>query len=159
MPADALVVLGCRVADDGRPGAALERRISRAAELFRAGVSPRVVMSGGRSWNGVFEADAMLESWRRQGLPDESVYLERASLTTRGNARCSAELSRAEGWHALAVVTCDFHLPRALRHFQATGLSVVGYAASVERPFSQRLRLQARELGARLLEPFGKSRS
>ena len=159
MPPDALVVLGCRVLPDGRPSSALERRVALAAQLYRQGVSAEVVMSGGRSWNGVVEPDAMLQSWVHLGLPERAVFLERGSLTTRGNAHCSAELSRAEGWRALAIVTCDFHLPRALRHFQATGLAVVGYAASVERPLAQRLRLQARELGARLLEPFGKSRS
>lgn len=159
MPADALVVLGCRVHDDGRPGAALARRVAHAAELFRAGVSARVIMSGGRRWNGTVEADAMLESWLDSGLPREAVYLERGSLTTKGNARCSAELILAEGWKAIALVTCDFHLPRALRHFRATGLTVVGYAARVDRPLTQRLRLEARELGARLLEPFGRNRS
>jgi uncharacterized SAM-binding protein YcdF (DUF218 family) len=159
MPPDALVVLGCRVRQDGQPCAALERRVALAAELYRSGVSRNVVMSGGRAWHGVVEADAMLASWIARGLPREAVTLERSSLTTRGNAHCCAELLRGQGWREVAVVTCDFHLARAKRHFRATGLDVVGYAAHVERPLSRRVLLFLRELGARLIEPWGRLRT
>ncbi len=159
MPPDALVVLGCQVRQDGPPSAAQERRVALAAELYRNGVSPHVVMSGGRAWHGVVEADAMLASWVAQGLPREAVTLERHSLTTRGNAHCSAELIRAHGWRQVAVVTCDFHLERAKRHFRGAGLEVVGYAAHVQRPFSRRFWLYLREVGARLLEPWGRIRT
>ncbi len=159
MPPDALVVLGCRVLPDGRPSSALERRVALAAQLYRQGVSAEVVMSGGRSWDGVVEADAMLATWLAQGLPREAVRLERRSLTTRGNASCSAELARVLGWRELGVVTCDFHLPRATRHFRATGLEVVGYAAPAHRTKARRVWLFLREVGARLLEPWGRTHS
>lgn len=153
---DVLVVLGCRVLDDGRPGAALRRRVERAAELFRAGVAPRVVMSGGRRWGDRVEADVMLDHWLDLGLSAEAVLLERCSLTTRGNARCSAELLRGHGLTRLGLVTCDYHLARARRHFAAAGLSVQGYSARFHRSPSRRLWLWTRELGARLLEPLAK---
>lgn len=147
-------MLGCRVLEDGTAGAALRRRVARAAELFRAGVAPRVVMSGGRRWGETAEAEAMLRHWEHLGLDGSAVWLERRSLTTRGNARCSAELLRPLGLTRVGLVTCDFHLPRAARHFAAEGLSVRGYSATVPRSVPRQLWLWGRELGARLLEPF-----
>lgn len=123
-----------------------------AAELFRAGVARRVVMSGGRRWHGVAEAEAMLTLWVELALPRSVVLLERRSLTTRGNAHCSAELLRAEGMTRVAVVTCDYHLPRAQRHFAAEGLLVRGYGVSVKRRRTYRVWLWTRELGAHILE-------
>lgn len=153
-PVEALVVLGCRVRLDGAPTAALRRRIERAAELFRAGVAERVVMSGGRRWEGIMEAEAMRRHWLALGLADRSVWLERRSLTTRGNAHCCAELLRREGVTRVGLITCDFHLPRALRHFEAAGVAAAGFSAPAQRPPMTRLWLWARELGARLIEPL-----
>lgn len=133
-------------------GAALARRVQLGAQLFRTGLARRVVMSGGRRWDEVAEADAMLACWRELGLPAGVVLLERRSLTTRGNARCSAELLRSRGMTRVGLVTCDYHLPRAVRHFAAEGLLVRGYGVSVNRPKTSRLWLWARERGARLLE-------
>lgn len=94
----------------------------------------------------------MLACWVGLGLPSSAVLLERRSLTTRGNARCSTELLRAEGMTRVAVVTCDYHLARARRHFAAEGLLVRGYGVSVKRRRTQRAWLWTRELGARILE-------
>ena len=147
-------MLGCRVRLDSAPTASLRRRIERAAELFRAGVAERVVMSGGRRWGGIMEAEAMRRHWLALGLDDRAVWLERRSLTTLGNARCCVELLRREGVTRVGVVTCDFHLPRALRHFEAEGVVAAGFSAPAHRPPVTRLWLWTRELGARLLEPL-----
>lgn len=96
----------------------------------------------------------MLEHWLALGLSAEGVLLERRSLTTRGNARCSAELLRPLGVTRVGLVTCDFHLARARRHFTAEGLSVRGYSANFPRSAPRRLWLWTREWGARLLEPL-----
>ena len=45
--AAAIVVLGARVRPDGRPSAALERRMRVAISLYQAGVAPRLLLSGG----------------------------------------------------------------------------------------------------------------
>src|SRR4051812_50121680 len=45
--AQAIVVLGARVMEDGQPSGALQARAERAAELYRQGLAPLVVFSGG----------------------------------------------------------------------------------------------------------------
>lgn len=148
------MVLGCRVRADGTPTEALQRRIAQAAELLRQGVAPRVVMSGGRRWGPTTEAEAMLQHWLTLGLDGGQVLLERRSLTTRGNARCCAELLRREALTRVGIVTCDFHLPRAIRHFAAEGVLAQGFPAPAHRTPARRLWLWTREVGARLIEPL-----
>src|SRR6185295_11973474 len=74
---DALVLLGCRVAPGAlSPPAA--RRAARAAEAYREGLAPRIVVSGGQCWEGVREADALAEELVRRGVPEAAILLERA---------------------------------------------------------------------------------
>src|SRR5690606_16349434 len=107
--------------------------VDHAAALFHSGIARWVVMSGGRQWGTIREADAMLERWRALGLDPQPVLLEHDSLTTRGNAHCSAALLRRRQLTRVGIVTCDFHLPRALRYFGAEGLVVRGFAVPARR--------------------------
>src|SRR5262249_32960802 len=113
---DALVLLGCRVAPASRSGAA-HRRALRAASAYAEGVAPLVVVSGGKRWHGVREADALRESLLRAGVPDSAIVVETRSLTTRQNARFVAELLRRRGLTRAGIVTCDWHLSRAIACF------------------------------------------
>ena len=137
-PALALVVLGCALRNVGGArergdlGGALGRRVARGAgEWARAwGEDPAdagpsvLIVSGGRSWDGVVEADAMAEALVRLGVPPEVIVRERASLTTRDNARFTAASCARRGIGSVALVTCGWHLPRARMYFEAEGLEV-----------------------------------
>jgi len=125
-PPHAVVVLGCRVVRDARSGAlagALSRRVEAGASLARSQGLSRIVVTGGRAWRGVVEADAMAEALRRQGTPVESVERERRSRSTRQNARYVADML---GPSTIALVTCDWHLPRAVEIFRRHGFEVQG---------------------------------
>jgi uncharacterized SAM-binding protein YcdF (DUF218 family) len=126
----AVVILGCRVVRDARTGrleGALSRRVEAGASVARArgpdGGMPRVVVTGGRAWRGVLEADAMAEDLRRAGIPRDRIERERRSRSTRQNARYVAAML---GPSSIAVVTCDWHLPRAVELFRAHGFDVEG---------------------------------
>jgi uncharacterized SAM-binding protein YcdF (DUF218 family) len=127
--ADAIVVLGCRVLPSGRPTAAAALRAAAAAEAFRAGAALRVVVSGGRRWGRQIEARVLREELARAGVPREAVLEELVSLSTRENAERTAELLRRRGAAAVLVVTCDWHLPRALACFERAGLRASGWPA------------------------------
>jgi len=42
-----IVVLGAKVRPDGRPSGAMERRMQVALALYRAGIAPLLLLSGG----------------------------------------------------------------------------------------------------------------
>ena len=151
----ALVVLGCALARGGGGpphtplftratgttgqiglGGALRRRVLAAAlEWERARLEDReeggrerpsiLVATGGRSWGGEMEADAMAGALVALGVPAGSVVRERASLHTRDNARFTAAVCGRRGIGRVTLVTCGWHLERARMLFEAEGLEVV----------------------------------
>lgn len=144
--ADAIVLLGCRIEPGGRPGPAARRRAARAAAAFHDGVAAWILASGGRRWHGVPEALALRDELARLGVPAGAVALELCSLSTFENARYSAPLLHERGARRVAVVTCDWHLPRALRSFDHAGVDAIGIAAHSARvPPHRALARAARE--------------
>jgi len=131
-------VLGCRVRLDesGRlRSGALRARVDAAAATYAQNRRPGtiVVASGGRRWDGMVEADAMARELACLGVPDEVIVRERDSLTTRDNARMTADALARRGVRRAAVVTSDWHLARAVALFQCAGVCVVGVAAAPDR--------------------------
>lgn len=58
----------------------------------------------------------------RAGVPASAVTRELWSLTTHENAIFSAELLRRMGGRRVAVVTCEWHVDRAIANFHAAGV-------------------------------------
>lgn len=149
----AVVVLGCRFTPSG-PGPALTRRLLRAAELAAELGDPLViVMSGGAGPPGYTEAEVMARWWADGGHPGR-VWIEARSANTRENARRSSELLARSEIRRVHVVTCDSHLPRALREFERVGIRAQGHAAPSHHGPVRRLRAQVREWIAARLTAF-----
>jgi uncharacterized SAM-binding protein YcdF (DUF218 family) len=142
---DAIVVLGCRVGKDGRASGALLRRCQRAATAFQDGLGPLVVACGGRRWHGRAEAEVMRATLLEFGVPADRVVCELYSYTTRGNARHGGTLLRQLGASKIALVTCDFHLRRALWLFRSAGFDAVGLSCQSPRGGQFLLRMAVRE--------------
>jgi uncharacterized SAM-binding protein YcdF (DUF218 family) len=146
MRTDAIVLLGCRILPGGRLSRAAERRVARAARAFEDGVATRIVASGGKAWDGVCEADAMSRALEARSVPASAITRELVSTTTRSNARRTRDLLDAIGARRVAVVTCDWHLSRALARFSDAGLDALGLPApSPLYPWHARLYLFWRE--------------
>jgi uncharacterized SAM-binding protein YcdF (DUF218 family) len=125
---DAIVLLGCPVRRTPPAGAAL-RRVERAARAYREGLAGTLLVSGGRRWNGLVEADALADALVERGVPREALLRERKSRTTHENAVESARLLLPKGQTRVAVVSCDFHLRRALYCFRRAGFDAEGFGA------------------------------
>ncbi len=132
--ADAIVVLGCRVHEHGVPSAAALRRARRAALAWHDSQTGIVIASGGRRWRGTSEADALFEALLKLGVPERVIVRELWSLSTVENAWYSTELLRAAGLERPLIVTCDWHMPRALACFEHAGIAGVALAVTTEAP-------------------------
>jgi uncharacterized SAM-binding protein YcdF (DUF218 family) len=121
------VILGARVWPDGSPTAALTGRVATAVMLYRAGLASRLVFSGGSPDGRPSEASVMLQLAVAAGVDPSRCVLEEASRTTRENAaRCAALMPNDP---EVLLVTCDYHLLRATRQFQAYGFCVAPVAS------------------------------
>jgi uncharacterized SAM-binding protein YcdF (DUF218 family) len=120
--ADAIVVLGCRILSTGRLAAAASRRAATAARAYFDGVAPYVVASGGRRWGAHIEARALCGALQGAGVPERAIVQDLWSLSTCENAIfCAALLPRIPA-RRVALVTCPWHMPRALQNFRAAGV-------------------------------------
>lgn len=154
--ADAIVLLGCRIEPRGVPSPAARRRSRTAARAFHRGVAARVITSGGRRWFGVAEATALRHELVRLGVPDSAIEEELCSLSTCENAHYAAEALKRIDRARVVVVTCDWHLPRALCCFHRAGLRArgepawsppVGLGRSIRRAVRERVSLALDQLG------------
>ena len=122
--ADAIVVLGSTVNDDGSLPLHARQRAVRAAMLHAAGVAPRVIFSGRCNLTApepppVSEAAAMAAYAESLGTPRAAMLLEEESRDTIGNAYfVRRQFLEPNGWSSIRVVTSDFHVPRTTWVFQ-----------------------------------------
>jgi hypothetical protein len=116
--ADAIVVLGSTVHDDGSLPLHARQRAVRAAMLHAAGVAPHVIFSGRCGLTApepppVSEAAAMAEYAESLGTPRDAILLEEEARDTIGNAYfVGRKFLEPNQWRSIRVVTSDFHVPR-----------------------------------------------
>lgn len=135
---DAIVLLGGTVRAvprDTAPDADREPRLADGAErvlyaarLYREGLAPRIVVTGGRfdGHERESEAESMYRVLRLLGVPESAIVLEKEALNTRDNAALCARLL-PEPSRAIALVTSAYHMPRAFEEFRLAGFRVYGF--------------------------------
>ena len=125
-PADAIVVLGFGPPVDaaGQPAPELRRRVDKAVELYRAGLAPVMIMTGGNTYKDFYESAVMKAYAVSLGVPAEAVIEERQAMDTIGNARYTARIMREKGLKRCLLVTSPFHLKRGKKLFEAAGVEV-----------------------------------
>lgn len=147
-PADAIVVFGARVYADGRPSPALADRVVTAAALYRAGLAPRVIMSGGPGDGATHETVAMRDLAVSLGVPARAIVRDPAGHDTRSTVRTAAALCRTEGWCRLLAVSHGYHLARVKMTFERAGMGALYTVPSRDSLGIARLRFMAREVAA-----------
>lgn len=140
---DAVVVAGCRVLPDGSPSEGLMRRTRQAAELWRTGVVPVILLTGGVGEYPPSEAEAAAAYARQLGVPDEALILETVSRSTEENARLAKALFPVR---AVIVCTDTYHVFRCERVFGR--YFPVVQALGTPPPFWARLQGALREVPA-----------
>ena len=128
-----IIILGCKIQDDGTLYPLIRGRVDRAMEFARSqeeagGPSPIFIPSGGKGDDEpLSEADAMAEYMVSQGIPRERIFPENRSVRTRENMRFSKEIADAvcpgtEG----AFSTTNYHVFRIGVIANGEGLDIDG---------------------------------
>ena len=104
-------------------------RLLTVVRLYRIHHLP-ILLSGGQVFSDTgSEAEIARRVLRSLGVPDEMIYTETQSRTTRQNAQYTTQILRREGFVHPILVTSAFHLPRAVLNFEKEGVSVTPYPA------------------------------
>ena len=125
---DALIVLGAQVLPTGEPNTQLAWRLDAAGEAWRIHPVPIVVCGAQGADEPLPEAEAMKKYLMGKGVPEVMIYTDPDSFNTNQNLQnAGVILSALPGIRKVAVVTSDYHVPRAMAlardmGFEATGL-------------------------------------
>ena len=127
--ADVIVVLSGGRYDDGSLNeSALERTVT-AVRLYRKGLAPRVLFTGGPCC-GRSASSLMANLAADLGVPRSAILLEEQSLRTYESATRSAAVLRTRGMKTAILVTSSLHMLRAQHSFRGSGVPVFPVRAS-----------------------------
>ena len=111
-PADAIVVLGA-AQYVGRPSPVLRARLDHALVLWRRGLAPRLVVTGGRGvGDTTSEAEVSRRYAMRRGVPDSAIVLENEGRTTSESMRAVATFLGPRPSKKVILVSDPFHMLR-----------------------------------------------
>jgi vancomycin permeability regulator SanA len=149
-PADAAVVFGARVYATGQPSPLLADRIATGVDLYRSGLVPVLVMSGGDGSDGFNEARVMRDVAVADGVDPAAVLVDPAGNSTEATVANVTALipARSGGAGALRIIAVSqaYHLPRVQLAFANAGIDVLTVPAADPELIGEMPLLVAREV-------------
>lgn len=141
---DCILVLGCGVYGT-TPSHMLEDRLLRGVELYKNGVSNKLLMSGDHGRTSYDEVNVMKSFATENGVPSEDVFMDHAGFSTYESMYRARDVFKAE---KILIVTQEYHLYRAVYDARALGLDAYG-TVSMPRTYQGQLYRDIREVLAR----------
>jgi uncharacterized SAM-binding protein YcdF (DUF218 family) len=110
--ADAIVVFGA-AEYAGRPSPVYRARLDHAFDLFRQGLAPVVITTGGAAQDPDFSEGGVGRDYlARRGIPEKNLIAETQSSDTAQSAGRVANIMRANGMHTCIAVSDAYHVFR-----------------------------------------------
>jgi uncharacterized SAM-binding protein YcdF (DUF218 family) len=136
-PADAIVVFGA-AEYSGHPSPVLRARLDHAFDLFRLGIAPVVITTGGAASDPSFsEGGVGSEYLKHRGIPERNLIAETQGSDTAQSAVRVAVIMRANGLHSCVAVSDAYHVFRIKRLLEHEGIAPVFVAPRPDsRPHS-----------------------
>ena len=141
---DCIVVLGAGLFGD-RPSPMLEDRLNRAIELYKSGVSKKIIMTGDHGRKDYDEVNAMKNFAIRKGVPSEDIFMDHAGFSSYDSMYRAKEIFLAK---RIVVVTQDYHLYRSLYIADRLGICAYGVPAK-HVDYAGNMNREVREIIAR----------
>lgn len=123
--ADVAIVPGNTVAKDGRPSARLRARLDQTIALYRQGLFPNVIVSGGVGSEGFDEAKVMKQYLVENGVPEGCIHIDSGGANTYLTAKNASRTMKENGWQSALVVSQYFHVPRMRLAVKRSGVAPV----------------------------------
>lgn len=126
-PADAIVVLGA-AQFDGTPGGVFEARLEHAVELYKQGLAPWLIVTGGKLPADRTTEAASARRWAiDHGVPASAILGENKGRNTLESVEAVAALLREHRLKTAVFVSDETHMLRVLR--MASDLGIVAWGS------------------------------
>src|SRR5580765_763843 len=111
-PSSAIVVLGA-AQYVGRPSPVLRARLDHAIDLWRRGMAPRIIFTGGFGEHDTTSEAAVSERYAiEHGVPARAILIENTGRSTLESLRRVAALMDGEPSREVILVSDPFHMLR-----------------------------------------------
>jgi|SRR5687768_10207001 len=111
-PADAIIVLGA-AQYSGRPSPVLRARLDHAIRLWKQGLAPMLVLTGGTGAGDTTSEAAVGKRYAiRQGVPARAIHMETKGRTTMESLQGVADLGELGEHPSVILVSDPFHMLR-----------------------------------------------
>jgi SanA protein len=127
--AQAALVLGARVWQDGTMSPIFEDRAKVALRLYQEGKVEKILVSGDHGRKNYDEVNAAKKFFLDNGVPGKDIFLDHAGFDTYDSLYRARDVFAAK---SLIICTQDFHLPRAIYLGRKLGLEVYGVSADLQ---------------------------
>lgn len=142
---DAILVLGCQVMEDGSLSLMLKDRLDKAVELYKQGITEKIIVSGDHGREEYDEVNAMKTYLIENEIPSENIFMDHAGFSTYESLYRADYIFKVE---KLTVVTQEYHLYRAVYIGNKLGIETYGVPAEKTSYYGQTSR-EIREILAR----------
>src|ERR1700758_277756 len=146
--ADAIVIFGA-AEYAGRPSPVLRARLDHALDLYRRGVAPVIITTGGAAADPHFSEGGVGQDYlMHRGVPERNLIAETQGRDTAESAERVAVIMRANNLHSCIAVSDAYHVFRIRKLLEHQGVGPVYTAPRLEsRPHSipQRAEAASRE--------------
>lgn len=141
--ADAIVVFGA-AEYAGRPSPVFRARLDHGFDLYRKGLAPVVITTGGAAQDPDFSEGGVGRDYlSRRGIPEGSLIAETQGSDTARSAERVANIMRANGMHTCIAASDAYHVFRIRALLEHEGMQVEVAPRPESRPKSLWQRFEA----------------
>ena len=135
-PADAIIVFGA-AEYDGRPSPVFKARLDHGYDLFRKGLAPIVITTGGAAADPNYSEGGVGHDYlMRRGIPEMALIAETQASDTSESAQRVAVIMRANRMKNCIAVSDAYHVFRIRKMLEHEGLGVYVAPRADSRPKS-----------------------
>jgi uncharacterized SAM-binding protein YcdF (DUF218 family) len=135
-PADAIVIFGA-AEYSGRPSPVFRARLDHGFELYRRGVAPVVIATGGAGEDPHYSEGGVGHDYlMHRGIPEANLIAETQGSDTAQSAERVGVIMRANHLHSCVAVSDEYHVFRIRKLLERQGVKVYVAPRPDSRPRS-----------------------
>lgn len=130
---DVILILGTWAPKGVVPDSVLARRLNKGLELYKEGIAPYIIVSGGHGVDEKWpEAEVMRDYLIDNGVDPLSIFIENKSFTTWENMQYSKDIIDEYSFKSVVITSSFFHLARTKIISKRLGYPKVSFAKAIK---------------------------